>query len=106
MRLSAADEAFRQDVRFLDTHLDAELREAGLQRHQFGSWPAHAVAQNSLPKRVGGPGWPRAGVICSVIFGNRNARAPMRRYPMGLGMIGPTLTVCGYLPKLLSGEHI
>jgi hypothetical protein len=41
MQLKPADEAFRNEVRaFLDTHLDAELREAG--RKTSGISSAHA----------------------------------------------------------------
>lgn len=123
MRLSAADEAFRQDVRsFLDTHLDAELREAG--RKSSGISSAHGPLMRwhkilyqkgwvapGWPVEFGGTGW---SDMQRYIWQSECARADAPKlYPMGLGMIGPTLTVCGtkqqqeaYLPKLLSGEHI
>ena len=123
MQLSAADTAFRDEVRsFLDSHLDAELIEAGQKTSGISSAHAPLMRWHKILHDKGwvAPGWP-------VEFGGTGwsdmqryiwqvecarAHAP-KLYPMGLGMIGPTLTVCGtkqqqdyYLPKLLSGEHI
>ena len=123
MQLSAADEAFRDEVRsFLDSHLDAELIEAGQKTSGISSAHAPLMRWHKIlhdkgwvapgwPVEFGGTGW---SDMQRYIWQAECARAHAPKlYPMGLGMIGPTLTVCGtkqqqdyYLPKLLSGEHI
>jgi acyl-CoA dehydrogenase len=63
------------------------------------------------PQEFGGTGW---SDMQRYIWQSECARANTPKlYPMGLGMIGPTLIACGtkqqqeaYLPKLLSGAHI
>ena len=123
MQLSAADEAFRDEVRsFLDSHLDAELIEAGQKTSGISSAHAPLMRWHKIlhdkgwvapgwPVEFGGTGW---SDMQRYIWQAECARAHAPKlYPMGLGMIGPTLTVCGTkqqqdysLPKLLSGEHI
>ena len=123
MSLSAEDLAFQQEVEtFLETHLDDELRRAGqmasgicgeheptMRWHRILNEKGWAAPR--WPVEVGGTGWTD---MQHYIWASACARyhAP-RLYPMGVGMIGPTLAVCGtqeqkdyYLPKLLSGEHI
>ena len=123
MTLTHADTLFRDDVRaFLDTHLDADLSRTGQlasgicgDHTQTMRW--HKILHEkgwiapNWPEAFGGTGW---SDMQRYIWSSECARAHAPRlYPMGLGMIGPTLTVCGtpeqqaeYLPPLLSGEHI
>ena len=123
INLTAEDDIFRSDVRqFLDDHLDADLRRAGElasgicgDHEQTMRW--HKILHDkgwvapNWPVTFGGTGW---SDMQRYIWINECARANAPRlYPMGLGMIGPTLTVCGtkqqqekYLPRLLSGEDI
>ena len=123
MQLNTEDEAFRQEVRaFLDEHLDAELREAGQKTSGISSAHAPLMRWHKIlhdkgwvapgwPQEFGGTGW---SDMQRYIWQSECARANTPKlYPMGLGMIGPTLIACGtkqqqevYLPKLLSGEHI
>ena len=120
---TAEDMAFEAEVEeFLTTNLDDELRRAGTL--SSGICGAHEPTMRwhrilnekgwvapRWPVAFGGTGW---SDMQHYIWASACARhkAP-RLYPMGVGMIGPTLAVCGtkeqqahYLPKLLSGEHI
>ena len=123
MQLKPEDEAFRQEVRaFLDDQLDAELREAGQKTSGISSAHAPLMRWHKILHEKGwiAPGWPQefGGTGWSdmqrYIWQSECARANTPKlYPMGLGMIGPTLIACGtkqqqeaYLPKLLSGAHI
>lgn len=123
MQLKPEDEAFRQEVRaFLDEHLDAELREAGEKTSGISSAHAPLMRWHKIlyakgwvapgwPQEFGGTGW---SDMQRYIWQSECARANTPKlYPMGLGMIGPTLIACGtkqqqeyYLPRLLSGAHI
>lgn len=123
LSLSQDDKAFQAEVdEFLETHLDDELRRAGMlasgicgEHEPTMRW--HRILNEKgwvaprWPVEVGGTDWTD---MQHYIWASACARhhAP-RLYPMGIGMIGPTLAVCGtqqqkdhYLPKLLSGEHI
>lgn len=122
-QLTQADAAFRDDVRgFLHDALDADLREAGAKTSGISSAHEPLMRWHKIlyekgwvapgwPVEFGGTGW---SDMQRYIWQSECARANAPRlYPMGLGMIGPTLTVCGtkqqqdyYLPRLLSGEHI
>ena len=123
IELKEADRKFREDVRaFLDENLDAELREAGVKTSGISSAHAPLMRWHKILHEKGwvAPGWPQefGGTGWSdmqrYIWQSECARANAPKlYPMGLGMIGPTLIACGtaeqqeaYLPKLLSGEHI
>jgi acyl-CoA dehydrogenase len=123
MQLKPEDEAFRQEVRaFLDDKLDAELREAGQKTSGISSAHVPLMRWHKILHEKGwiAPGWPQefGGTGWSdmqrYIWQSECARANTPKlYPMGLGMIGPTLIACGtkqqqeaYLPKLLSGAHI
>jgi len=123
MQLKPEDEAFRQEVRaFLDEHLDAELREAGEKTSGISSAHAPLMRWHKILHAKGwvAPGWPQefGGTGWSdmqrYIWQSECARVNTPKlYPMGLGMIGPTLIACGtkqqqeyYLPRLLSGAHI
>jgi len=123
MQLKPEDEAFRQEVRaFLDDKLDAELREAGQKTSGISSAHAPLMRWHKILHEKGwiAPGWPQEfggtgwGDMQRYIWQSECARANTPKlYPMGLGMIGPTLIACGtkqqqeaYLPKLLSGAHI
>ena len=123
MQLSSGDLAFQGEVEaFLDANLDAELRRAG--ELSSGICGAHEPTMRwhqilhkkgwvapRWPVEHGGTGW---SDMQHYIWASACARAHAPRlYPMGVGMIGPTLAVCGtleqqahYLPKLLSGEHV
>ena len=122
-QLKREDEAFRDEVRaFLEENLDVELREAGEKTSGISSAHDPLMRWHKILNEKGwvAPGWPQefGGTGWSdmqrFIWSTECARAKAPKlYPMGLGMIGPTLTVCGtknqqdeYLPKLLSGEHI
>ncbi|MDA8625444.1 acyl-CoA dehydrogenase family protein [Alphaproteobacteria bacterium] len=123
MQLKPEDEAFRQEVRaFLDEHLDAELREAGEKTSGISSAHVPLMRWHKILHAKGwvAPGWPQefGGTGWSdmqrYIWQSECACANTPKlYPMGLGMIGPTLIACGtkqqqeyYLPRLLSGAHI
>ena len=123
MQLKPEDEAFRQEVRaFLDDKLDAELREAGQKTSGISSAHVPLMRWHKILHEKGwiAPGWPQEfggtgwGDMQRYIWQSECARANTPKlYPMGLGMIGPTLIACGtkqqqeaYLPKLLSGAHI
>lgn len=123
MQLKPEDEAFRQEVRaFLDEHLDAELREAGEKTSGISSAHVPLMRWHKILHAKGwvAPGWPQefGGTGWSdmqrYIWQSECAGANTPKlYPMGLGMIGPTLIACGtkqqqeyYLPRLLSGAHI
>lgn len=119
--LSPDERAFRDEVRaFLDTHLPADLREAGRRTtsvftdkkwsilwqkilHQKG-WVAP-----SWPKQYGGTGW---SDMQRYIWSAECARAGTPGLaPMGLRMVGPCIMRYGtdaqkahYLPRILSGE--
>ncbi|MCH1541522.1 MAG: acyl-CoA dehydrogenase family protein [Alphaproteobacteria bacterium] len=123
MQLKKQDAAFQQEVRmFLDENLDAELREAGQKTSGISSAHAPLMRWHKILHKKGwvAPAWPQAfggtgwSDMQRYIWQSECARANTPKlYPMGLGMIGPTLIACGttqqqetYLPKLLSGEHI
>ena len=122
-KLSSADIAFQEEVETFWRPIST--RSCAVP----ASWPAAFAASMSRPcvgtafsmkkagraprwpVEVGGTGWTD---MQHYIWASACARANAPRlYPMGVGMIGLTLAVCGtqaqkdhYLPKLLSGEHI
>lgn len=121
LALSAADEAFRSEVRrFLDENLTPDLREAGRKTGGvFTDPPATAKWHKALyekgwiapawPREYGGPGWTE---MQRYIFASEcaAAHAPLLA-PFGTTMCGPVLMKFGtpaqkafYLPRILSGE--
>lgn len=121
LKLSAADEAFRTEVRdFLERHLDDELRRGAARCGSFFQdyrtnirWH-HILYQQgwvapSWPRQFGGPGW---SLVQRYLFNAECAAAGAPALaPMGLGMCGPMLMGYGtpeqqqhYLPRILSGE--
>jgi len=121
LSFSAADQAFRDDVRrVLDTALTERLRTAGrlstsvyAEREMMREWHAALYAKGWIapgwPVEHGGCGW---SVSQRYIFSIELARASAPGLsPMGLGMCGPVLIGHGsaeqkafYLPRILSGE--
>ena len=122
LKLSPADEAFREDVRaFLDANLTDEIRRAGAGMtsvyadHEASmKWQAilHAKgwAAPAWPVAHGGAGW---SVVQRHIFARERvlAGAPPLS-PMGIAMVGPAILHFGtdaqkahFLPRILSGEH-
>lgn len=121
MDLSAADLAFRDEVRaFLDEALTPALREAGslttsVFTDRAWSAPWHRALYEkgwvapSWPVEYGGPGWTE---MQRYIFASECAAAGAPSLaPMGLRMCGPVLMRYGtpeqkayYLPRILSGE--
>ena len=112
---------FQAEVRdFLRANLTDDLRRSGLTSLGICSdyapgmvWQkilhAKGWAAPHWPKEFGGCGW---NDMQRYVFSSECAmeNAP-KLAPMGLGMIGPTLIVCGsetqkeyYLPRILSGE--
>ncbi|MBT5723669.1 MAG: acyl-CoA dehydrogenase [Gammaproteobacteria bacterium] len=122
-QFSAADEAFRGEVRsFLNENLSEELREAGRKKTSIWQENNSAMAWQKLlfDKGWAAPEWPAeyGGTDWSLtqryIFSQECARAETPGIsPMGLKMCGPMLIGYGteeqknyYLPRILSGEHI
>ena len=122
-QFSAADEAFRGEVRlFLNENLSEELREAGRKKTSIWQEKSSAMAWQKLlfDKGWAAPEWPAeyGGTDWSLtqryIFSQECARAETPGIsPMGLKMCGPMLIGYGtkeqkdyYLPRILSGEHI
>lgn len=123
LKLSDADEAFRQEVRaFLARHLTDDLRQAGARMTSVYAdhdasmkWQAilHARgwAAPSWPVEHGGAGW---SVVQRHIFARERALAgapPLS--PMGISMAGPAILHFGtdaqkafFLPRMLSGTHV
>jgi alkylation response protein AidB-like acyl-CoA dehydrogenase len=122
LNLSAADEAFRQEVRqFLDENLPERLR-AGMRATPSvfvepdigGEWQRILHGKGWLaynwPKDCGGTGWT---TIQRYIFEKECALADAPGLPvLGLKLLGPVVCRFGndeqkahYLPKILSGEH-
>lgn len=120
---SAADEAFRAEVRdWLETHLTPRLREGG--RKRTSVWPDPDVTREwqqllhakgwvapDWPVEYGGTDWT---ITQRYIYAEECARvdAPIIT-PMGVRMCGPMLIGYGteeqkayYLPRILSGEDI
>ncbi|HZD26217.1 MAG TPA: acyl-CoA dehydrogenase family protein, partial [Alphaproteobacteria bacterium] len=101
LSLSAADAAFRDEVRqFLDAHLTEELRAGG--RLTTGILSDHALSQRwqkilyrkgwaapAWPEQYGGTGW---SAMQRYLFASECARAGAPRLsPLGLQMVGPVL---------------
>jgi alkylation response protein AidB-like acyl-CoA dehydrogenase len=119
--LSAADDAFRQEVRaFLDEALTPELREAGrlttsvfTDRRWSAPWHKALYEKGwvapAWPVEYGGTGWSE---MQRYIFASECAAAGAPSLaPMGLRMCGPVLMRYGtaeqkahYLPRILSGQ--
>jgi len=121
LQLSAADEAFRDEVRrFLDANLTDELREAT--RLTSGVFAEFEIGRRwhkalyergwiapAWPVEYGGTGW---SPMQRFIFDRECAAAGTPRlFAMGLRMVGPVIMRFGrqeqqhfYLPKILSGE--
>ncbi|MFN9162793.1 MAG: acyl-CoA dehydrogenase family protein, partial [Alphaproteobacteria bacterium] len=105
LALSAADEAFRSEVRrFLDENLTPDLREAGRKTGGvFTDPPATAKWHKALyekgwiapawPREYGGPGWTE---MQRYIFASEcaAAHAPLLA-PFGTTMCGPVLMKFG-----------
>lgn len=120
-RFTAAEEAFREDVRaFLDTELTAELREqARLTVGVFAEWDLARAWQRRLhrrgwaasnwPAEAGGAGWTP---IERYLFEKECAKAGAPILPfMSLKLVGPVIIHFGtdeqrlrYLPAILSGD--
>jgi len=120
---SAADEAFRTEVRvWLEGHLVGEFAALG-PGSSFGEadWPVRVAWEKELssggwtglswPKRFGGR---EATIMEELIFAQEYARvgAPTRPTFFSEGLLGPTLMVMGsdaqqarFLPKILKGEE-
>jgi alkylation response protein AidB-like acyl-CoA dehydrogenase len=126
LRFSAADEAFRAEVRaWLADNLRGEL--AAL-RGRGGPGDEHAVVEGrrAWERRLGeagwtGLGWPRsqggrgASLIQEVIFHEEYARAggPGRLGHIGEQLVGPTILAFGtdaqkrrFLPAILAGDEL
>jgi acyl-CoA dehydrogenase len=121
LELTAADAAFRDEVRaFLETHLPADLRQAGrLTTSVFTdrtyNIPWHKILHAkgwvapAWPKDYGGTGWSE---MQRYIFAAECARVGTPALsPMGLKMVGPVIMKYGtpeqkafYLPRILSGD--
>ena len=121
LKLSKADETFRDEVRsFLDADLTPELRATARRMTSvYGDYETMMTWHNILyrkgwvapawPKEHGGCGW---NVVERYIFASELAEAGAPALsPMGLGMCGPVLIGHGteeqkayYLPRILSGE--
>lgn len=122
LRLTAADEAFRDEVRaFLATSLTPALKRAGdLMTSVYAdhdsqmAWQAilHAKgwAAPGWPVDYGGAGW--TPVQRYIFARERVAAGAPPTSPMGIGMAGPAIIRFGtqeqksfFLPRMLSGEH-
>lgn len=122
MRLSAKDEAFREEVRaFFAAELTPELRRAGkLMTSVYADHASQMAWQEKLHARGwAAPAWPveHGGCDWSVvqhhIFASERVRAgapPVS--PMGIKMCGPAIIGFGtdeqkafFLPRMLNGEH-
>ena len=121
LALSAADEAFRTDVRrFLDEKLTPDLRDAGKKTGGVLTDPPATTKWHKAlyekgwiapawPKEYGGPGWTE---MQRYIFSSECAAAHAPLLPnFGTRMCGPVLMRFGsaeqksfYLPRILSGE--
>lgn len=122
MRLSAKDEAFREEVRaFFAAELTPELRRAGkLMTSVYADHASQMAWQEKLHARGwAAPAWPveHGGCDWSVvqhhIFASERvgAGAPPVS-PMGIKMCGPAIIGFGtdeqkafFLPRMLNGEH-
>ena len=122
IEFSAADEAFRAEVRaFMDEKLTPEMRaEAAKTTTVFADkdlamqWQAILLEKGwavpSWPVEHGGTGWSPTE---KYIFAQESARAGAPGLiPLGLRMLAPVLFKYGtpeqkaeYLPKMLTGEH-
>ena len=119
--LSAADDAFRQDVRaFLEANLTQELREGADKRTSLWQDVPSAMAWQKILHRKGwaAPDWPEEhggtdwSLVQRYIFAQECVRAGAPSLiPMSLRMCGPMLIGHGteaqkahYLPRILSGE--
>jgi len=121
LALTQEHAAFRADVRrFLDTHLDADLKRAGrLGTSVYADYDVtmrwHTILNRkgwlvpAWPREYGGTGW---DLMRQYIWASEAAKAGAPALsPMGVGMIGPALIGHGtqaqkdfYLPRILSGE--
>ncbi|MBX3707822.1 MAG: acyl-CoA dehydrogenase family protein [Pseudomonadales bacterium] len=122
LEFSAADEAFREEVRsFLAVKLTPEMREAACRTTTVFAdkdlamrWQHILVEKGwavpAWPREYGGTDWTPTQ---KYIFGEQcaKARAP-GLIPLGLRMLAPVLFRYGtdeqkrhYLPRMLSGEH-
>ncbi|MEM5316925.1 acyl-CoA dehydrogenase family protein [Paraburkholderia sp. JHI869] len=119
LRFTAAEEAFRQEVRaFTREHLPRDIRakvenQQRLGKDDFVRWQrilhAHGWGAPAWPKAFGGTGW---NTVQRVIFEIETigAGAP-RQIPFGLSMIAPVLMKYAstdmqarFLPRILSME--
>ncbi|TAJ84127.1 acyl-CoA dehydrogenase family protein [Reyranella sp.] len=123
LALSAADQAFRDEVRrFLDEHLTEDLREAGRKTGGvFADFDAgrrwHRVLAKqgwsaaTWPKEYGGTGW---NATQRYIFSRECTAADAPRiFSMGLRMVGPVIMKFGtpeqkakYLPRIVAGDIV
>ncbi|MDP6706752.1 MAG: acyl-CoA dehydrogenase family protein, partial [Alphaproteobacteria bacterium] len=123
LSLSAADEAFRDEVRaFLDENLSDDIREAS--RLTSGVFAELAIGRRwhtilhekgwiapGWPQEFGGTGWTP---MQRFIYDRECAAAGTPRlFIMGLRMVGPVIMRFGrqdqkdfYLPRILSGDDI
>jgi len=121
MRWSAADEAFRDEVRsFLDTELTDDLRRVGKSLTSVYADYEPTMAWHRILHRKGwvAPAWPVEYGGCAWSVSQRyiwaselSAAGAPPLSPMGVGMCGPVLIGHGtpeqkahYLPRILSGE--
>ncbi len=121
MKFSAADEAFRQEVRaFIAEVLPPEIAERVAAGKKYGKDEMQLWHEALYRKGWVAPGWPEeAGgtgwtPVRKFIFDEEiaDASAPMLS-PFGLQMVAPVIMAFGsdeqkarYLPKILSGEAI
>ncbi len=120
MKFSAADEAFRQEVRaFIAEALPPEIAERVAAGKKYGKAEMQAWHEALYKKGWAAPGWPEAAggtgwtPVQKFIFDDEiaDASAPMLS-PFGLQMVAPVIMAFGsdeqkarYLPKILSGEE-
>ncbi len=122
LAFSAADEAFREEVRgFLDSHLTDDLKRAARRTTTVFAdkdvamrWQAILVEKGwavpHWPVEHGGTGWTPTQ---KFIFAQECAKAGAPGLiPLGMRMLAPVLFKYGtpeqkreYLPRILSGEH-
>lgn len=119
IELSAADKAFRDEVRdFIATSLPPDIRRQvanglALGRDDYVAWHrilhAKGWAAPGWPAEYGGTGWTP---VQRYIFDNEIATADAPRViPFGVSMVGPVIFTFGneaqkarYLPRILSAE--